>query len=375
MDSLSGAEGSYSVSMMTGRLSLSETGDARLAILELNRWVTDQRTLPVDWASSDLTDDLLRRPDAIGTLSDPFRSIIFGDSIMRRSIFALLLLFPGYMCSETVLAAEFPYSVDTSVNYQGSPPADGKFLRENFLVSATPHGVAPKNLTIFVDLTTGRGGPVIQHGSCGVGEIQPGWTVTYGGMSCNWPDVIQVPQGERLFAAVSTAFGPFGQTEPPSTTEVKVERVEPFPDAGATNCQIPKMTPVALSSGSNISLKVYQLKGAVAQDGKLDQNKICVVAVPHGQEVVGLRLWGALKARGKGKETYVGSYLCIIRNAPDTALANEPVVCAIQDNNDVPRTMYVLPADAELYVASTVTFGYARSVPVDPSPVQTYGPR
>jgi hypothetical protein len=185
--------------------------------------------------------------------------------------------------------------------------------------------------------------------------------------------VIQVQPNEKLFATVSTAFGSFAQTDQPSTTEVKVEQVKPFPDAGATNCQVPKGALPSSVSGNSISVIVYQLKGAVAQDGKLDQSKICVIAIAHGQDAVGLKLWGSLTARHQGKDTYVGSYLCNIRNAPDALPAEQAVYCPVLGDNNVPDTMWVLPADAELYVASTVTFGSLKSAPM-PITVQTYGP-
>jgi hypothetical protein len=119
-------------------------------------------------------------------------------------------------------------------------------------------------------------------------------------------------------------------------------------------------------------VNVYQLPGAVASDSTLDQLKICIVATPHGQDVAGLRLWGTLLARKDGQDIYVGSYICPVTISPDVWPSEKAFSCPVQGDNNVPDRM-VVPAGAKLYVASTITFGHARSISTQQVPVRTYG--
>jgi len=279
----------------------------------------------------------------------------------------------SYCGSTIAIAAEFSYSVDINVYYQGGPPADGKYLAQNFLVTAKSRGVAPKDFHAYIDFSTGPGTPVLKQAVCIMGELQPGWTSTYGGKSCTgWPDVITLPPGKTLYAASSTKSAPFKKEEPPSTFPVVLEAIKPFPDKNATVCAVPK-TRGDPPKGKGVTLNVYQLQGAVGADGTIDQSKICVVATPNGSDAVGLQLWGSLVAKDRGKETHVGSYMCIIAYAPDKAVAGTPVPCSPKDNNDVPEKMW-MPKQAKLSVASTVTFGLPPASAGIPVLVQTYGP-
>lgn len=290
------------------------------------------------------------------------------------SFWCALLL--GGCSAGAAVAADFPYSIDARTYYQGGMPTDGKFLKQNFLVSVKSLGIAPKSLNVFVDLSTGPGTPVLQQISCGMGEIQPGWTATYRGTSCNGPDVVTAPPGKPLYASISTESAPFHKTDDRrSTVRVTTEAVKPFPDSGATACAAPKIRGSYPQGGNSVSVNVYQLKGAVRADGKLDQGKICVVAMPVGADVVGLRLWGSLMAKdNRGKKSYVGSFICTVTDAPDKVAAGETVFCPVRGNNDVPDEMW-MPVNAKLFVASTVTFGIPRSAPINPAPVLIYGTR
>ena len=271
-------------------------------------------------------------------------------------------------------AAEFPFSVDAKLYYQGVLPTDGKYTAQNFFVTGTPSGFAPKALNIHVDLSTGSGTPVIKQVICGVGEPQPGWTATYRARSCDWFYDIAVPPGKKLFASLSTSFDPVAYGSSPSTFPVITEPVIAFPGKTPEQCQPPTRSPkYPSSSKSSVSVNVYQLPGALRPDGTLDQTKICIVATPHEQAVTGLRLWGTLHARDGHKDTYVGSYMCNITNAPDITPAEKTVVCAPKGNNNAPDVMYV-PKGARLYVATTVTFGQTKSNSLKAVPVLSYGP-
>lgn len=275
------------------------------------------------------------------------------------------------------MAADFPYSVDLTLFYPGKAPADGKFLQEKFLFTATTEGVSPKDLNIYADLSTGPGTPVLQTTVCNVGEIAPGWTVAYRGVSCNWSSDsgnVVVPAGKTLYASYSTAFAPFVAADRASTFEVVTEAVKPYPGNAPPACAPPAAAAASGAKGTGVIVNVYQMPGAIASDGTLDQTKICVVGTPYGQDVAGLRLWGSLIARQGGKDTYVGTYMCIITNAPDVTRAGTSVVCSPRGNNNAPDNMFV-PKNAKLFVATTVTFGHVQSTPMKAVPVETYGPQ
>jgi hypothetical protein len=291
---------------------------------------------------------------------------------VHNSIFiAIVTVFGSF---DGARAAEFNYGIDATVYYQGEAPIDGKYKRENFLVTATPRGIAPKSLNVYAEFSTGPGTPLLEQVSCSVGEIQPEWTVTYRGVSCNWPVEIAVPFGKQLYASMSYAFGPFAITSPSTTLPVIAEAVRRHPGNPPATCEgITRDVITTSDAKSRVTVNVYQLSGAVSPDGTLDQTKICVVATPHGQDVTGLRLWGSLTARKNDKEQYVGSYLCIIANAPDTNAAEKTVVCSPSGNNNAPDIM-VVPQGAQLHVATTATFGRARTASRPATPVQKYGP-
>jgi hypothetical protein len=272
------------------------------------------------------------------------------------------------------LAAEFPYAVDATVFYQGAPPPDGNYLRQNFLITATTEDFAPKNLNIYADLSTGPGTPVVQQLSCNVGEIQPGWTAAYRGVSCNWSNEVSIPPGQTLYASVSNAFSPFTAADLSSTFPVITEAIKPYPGkTPPAACAPPPAKPDAPGLKSSVSVDVYQLPGAIAPDGSFDQSKICVVATPHGQDVAGLRLWGTLTARHGGEESFIGSYMCIIANAPDITAAGTAAFCSPRANNDAPTNMLATAKNAKLFVSTTVTFGHVQSAASKPIPVQMYG--
>jgi hypothetical protein len=271
-----------------------------------------------------------------------------------------------------VLAAEFKYSIDATVYYLAAPPTDGRYLRKNFFVTATPKGFAPKHLNVYADLSTGPDEPVIETVSCDFGEVQPGWTVGFGGGSCNWPDVITVPPGRTLHVTLSNAFAPFTAQESPSTFPVVVEAVKKFPGNAPPACGAPPSLKPPPAKTDLVTVDVYMLPGAIGTDGTLDQLKICVVATPQGQDVTGLRLWGTLIARKGGQDVYVGSYICTVTNAPDVFPARKTFSCPVKDNNSVPDTM-VVPGSSQLYVSSTITFGHARAASTKTVPVQFYG--
>lgn len=293
---------------------------------------------------------------------------------MRRALGVVCAVFLACGCLEA-RAAEFPYSADLTLFYLGKAPADGKFLQEKFLFTATAKEVSPKDFNIYADLSTGPGTPVLQKTVCNVGEIKPGWTVAYRGVSCNWSSdsgSFVVPPGKTLYASYSTAFAPFVATDRFSTFRVKTEAVKPYPGSAPPACA-PPAAAAGGAKGTSVTVDVYQMPGAVASDGTLDQTKICVVGTPHGQDVVGLRLWGSLIARQGGKDTYVGTYMCIIVNAPDVTPAGTSVVCSPKGNNNAPDNMFV-PKNAKLFVATTVTFGHVQSTPMKAVPVEIYGP-
>lgn len=270
-------------------------------------------------------------------------------------------------------AAEFVHATDAAVLYQGEAPADGKFLREKFIFTATPRWFAPKKLNLYAELSSGPGTPVHQVVSCGVGEIQPGWTVAYGGASCNWPEVIEFPKGKPLYAAVSTSFGPYEQSDPSSTFPVVTEAIRPYPGVAPSTCAPPAQTRAhRAGKRRGVRVDVFQMPDAVSADGSFDQSKICIVGTPFGQDAVGLRMWGTITARLKGKTDWVGSFVCNIANPPDAVAAGKSVVCTPRGNNDVPAAMFADPR-AKLFAAVTVTFGQARSVSEPARAVEPYG--
>jgi hypothetical protein len=285
-----------------------------------------------------------------------------------------IVLFAAWNLSgmSTAFAADFAYSVDAQVYYTAEPPSDGRYLRENFLVTAKPEGFTPKRLNIYVDFSTGPGEPIIQTVSCGVGEIQSGWTIGYRGVSCNWPDAVTAPAGKKLYVSLSTAFAPFDSKDEPSTFPVVVEAVRKFPGNTPTVCQPPPAATASPAKGDHVSLDVYRLPGAIAPDGTLDPEKICAVATPHAQGVAGLRLWGTLVARKGGRDVHVGSFICQVTVAPEVFPAGKAFSCPVKDNNNAPLKM-IVPAGAKLYVASTVTLGRAQGARTPPRPLQFYG--
>lgn len=286
---------------------------------------------------------------------------------MRVPVRALLAVMAAVAGSEVVKAAEFSYSVDISVSYQGDFPKDGKYLQKNFLFAAKPNGFTPKDLNIYADLSTGPGTPVLAQANCGLGEFPAGWTNIYQGIKgmCNWSneDVVTTPQGKTLYVSVSNAF------KAPSMFPVVVEAVKPFPDKTAKKCAPPaNRYEMPRGSASRVSVNVYQLADAVAADGTLDQTKICVVVTPRSQDVVGLSMWGTLTARLGKKETLVGRFGCPRGDIP----AGTSVDCTPPGNNAIPEKMSV-PKGAKLYIASRVTFGHTQTTPLTPVPLQTYG--
>ena len=277
------------------------------------------------------------------------------------------------ICAHGAYAAEFPYSVDTVMTYTGTPPADGKYLRGSFQFAATAYGVNPKSLNLYADLSTGPGTPVLQTISCGVGEFAAGWTNAYPGVSCNWPDVITLSPGNTLYASVSTAFAPLVASDIASVFPVVTETIQPYPGKPPATCAPPVQKPDKPGVKNSVTANVFQLPGAIKPDGEVNLHKICVTGTPHGQAVVGLRLWGSISARKAGKDVFVGRYMCVVNNAPDTTAAGQSVGCTPSGNNNTPTKMYA-PVGSKLRVAITVTFGQPRSVGNPAKPVANYGP-
>ena len=292
---------------------------------------------------------------------------------MKTTFSLTMILAASLVSTGGAGAAEFPYSIDAALSYAGTPPADGKYLRANFLFAATPRGVNPKSLNLFADLSTGPGAPVLQTVSCGVGEFAAGWTNAYTGPSCNWPDVITLAPGKTLYASLSTAFGPFVQADTASVFPVVTENIRAYPGKPPAVCAPPAQMPEKQGAKSSVTANVFQLPGAIKPDGELDLQKICVVGTPHGQAVAGLRLWGSISARKAGKDVFVGRYQCIFVNAPDTTPAGESLTCTPKGSNIAPTKMYA-PVGSKLRVAITVSFGQPRTAGSPATPVPNYGP-
>jgi hypothetical protein len=276
---------------------------------------------------------------------------------------------------DSAAGANFPYTARVTVYYIGNAPINGKYLQQNFFVAITPKGVAPKDLWVLIDLLSE--GSIVAHTSCGPGEIQSEWTIVYRGGSCNWPEVISAVPGKPLMARASYTFLPLIKKDE-DHRQRSTTRVITHPVNTAQSCPPPQ--PSSDRSSDSITVNVYQLPGAISPtDGALDASKVCIVATPHGQDVIGLRVWGSLVARKDGEDHVIGSYICVIRNPPDVTKAEEIASCLLTASSISPDKPYLapdkvyLPKGATLYVATTVTFG-VRSAAGDAVPVETYGP-